>query len=53
MQNTKEYRDNQSIDGDCYKAIKTTNGFGDKNNYIEYEIKETKIKIYHLKNILI
>ena len=42
---------NQSIDEDCYKPVTTKSAFN--NNYIEYESKETKIKIYHLKNILI
>ena len=42
---------NQSIDEDCYKPVRTKSAFN--NNYIEYESKETKIKIYHLKNILI
>ena len=44
---------NQSFDKDCYKPIKTIGSFDDKNNYIEYESKEIKIKNYHLKNILI
>ena len=36
---------NQSINEDYYKPIKTTNGFDNKNNYIEYESKEDKDKI--------
>ena len=35
---------NQSIDEDYYKSIKTTNGFDNKNNYIEYENKGDKDK---------
>ena len=42
---------NQSIDEDCYKPVTTKSAFN--NNYIDYESKESKIKIYHLKNILI
>ena len=44
MQNETEYGDNESIDEDYYKPIKTTNGFGDKNKYIEYESKGHKDK---------
>ena len=41
IQNTGGIRDvgnlfNQSIGEDCYKPIKTTNGFDNKNNYVEY-----------------
>ena len=36
---------NQSIDEDYHKPIKTTNGFNNKNNYIEYESKGDKDKI--------
>ena len=36
---------NQSIDEDYYKPIKTTNGFDNKNNYIEYKRKRDKDKI--------
>ena len=36
---------NQSTDEDYYKAIKATNGFDNKNNYIEYESKGDKDKI--------
>ena len=35
---------NQSTDEDYYKPIKTTNGFYNKNNYIEYESKRDKNK---------
>ena len=36
---------NQSIDEDYYKPIETTtNGFDNKNNYIEYESKGDKDK---------
>ena len=36
---------NQSMNEDCYKPIKTTNGFDNKNNYIKYESKGDKDKI--------
>ena len=36
---------NQSLDKDCYKPIKTVNGFDYKNNYIEYANKGDKDKI--------
>ena len=35
---------NQSTDEDYYKTIKTTNGFDNKNSYIEYESKGDKNK---------
>ena len=35
---------NQSINEDYYKPIKTTDGFDNKNNYIEYESKGDKGK---------
>ena len=35
---------NQSTDEDYYKPIKTTNGFDNKNNYIENERKGDKNK---------
>ena len=44
---------NQSVDEDYYKPIKTTNGFDNRNNYIEHESEGDKDKIYYLKNILI
>ena len=44
---------NQSINEDYCKPIKTTNGFDNKNNYIEYESKGIKKKFYYLKNIFI
>ena len=36
---------NQSVDKDYYKPIKPTNGFDNRNNYIEYESKGDKDKI--------
>ena len=45
---------NKSINENYYEPIKTINGFDNKNNYIEYEIKGDKdTKFYYLKNILI
>ena len=44
---------NQSIDEDYYKPIKTTNGFDNKNNYIEYESNGDKDKNLSPKKILI
>ena len=35
---------NQSIGKDCYKPIKITNAFDNKNNYIEHESKGDKDK---------
>ena len=37
---------NQSTDEDYYKPINTTNGFDNRNNYIEYKSKGDKNRIF-------